>query len=515
MRQRAVIAVPIAQRSMERVIASCSEAEKVADWIEFRLDHLDALSPQSVARAVPWLIHSARKPMIFTYRPITEGGRAPADLSHRVSIWRAIFSIARELGDRAEVFYDLELDLVAHLIEQSTPCPWSQVIASAHVFGSLPDDVETIYRRAAATPARILKIAVEVKDVHEVAALFRLLRRARRERRQAIVLAMGMPGMTTRLLGPAYGSILTFGSLSSDMQTAPGQPPARHLRDIYRVNELKRTTAVYGVVGKPIGHSLSPLIQNVWMRQAGADAVYIPFEVSDLRTFIGEIVRPATRQVPWRVKGFSVTLPHKVTIVDYLDMIEPLALRVGAVNTVLVHRGKLRGFNTDVAGLLRPLLSRMDLTGARVVIVGTGGAARAAAVGLADKGARLIIAGRHREHALALAEKVNASVCSLEELSNIRAELLIHATPVGMAGYQANPIIPTEVLEKIRLVYDLVYNPVETDLVRRARQVGCETVTGVEMFLHQGAEQFSLWFDQSPSIELARAIIEAELRPAI
>lgn len=509
-----MIAVPIALASVEKALAACSEAEKVADWIELRLDYLEGITRDRIASLVRLFAHSARKPVIFTYRPITEGGRAPTDLDHRRDIWRAIFSSVRKREDRANMLFDLELDLAEHLSQHGMSCPWRQVIASFHAFDSLPDDLETIYRRLAASPARILKIAVQVNDVHEVESIFRLLQRARRDRRPLVALAMGMPGIISRVLGPAYGSVLTFGALSSDGQTAPGQPLARYLKDVYRVNQLSRDTAVYGVVGKPIGHSLSPLIHNAWIQQAGHDAVYVPFEVSDLRTFIREVVRPATRRVPCRVEGLSVTLPHKVAIVDHLDAVDPLASRVGAVNTVVVRRGKLIGFNTDVAGLLQPLLSRMDVNDARVIIVGTGGAARAAAVGLAERGARLRIVGRHEEHVRALTEQVEAEASSVDELPKLDGDILIHATPVGMAGYQADPVIPAETLEKVRLVYDLVYNPVETDLLRRARQAGCDTVSGLEMFLHQAAEQFFLWFGSRPSIERAQAIAEVELHPS-
>lgn len=510
---RAVITIPIAQTSLEKVVAARSEAEGVADWIEFRLDYLEGLDRESLTPAVPSLIRSARKPVILTYRPITEGGRAPADLRHRADIWQALFVSCRGLEDQAKMLFDLELDLVEHFIEQGARCPWFQVIASFHAFEPQAHDLETIYRRAAATPARILKIAVAVRDAHDVAGIFHLLQRARHERRPVVALAMGMPGIITRILGPTYGSLLSYGALSSDAQTAPGQPLARHLKEVFRVNELTRRTRVYGVVGKPIAHSLSPLIHNAWMQQAGCEAVYVPFEVSDLRAFVTEIVRPTTRRVPWRVKGLSVTLPHKIALVDYLDVVDPLALRVGAVNTIVVKGRKLTGFNTDVEGFLRPLLSRMDVRGARVIIVGTGGAARAAAIGLAGQGARLMIVGRDKERTLALAKQVDAQAGSLDELSNLSGDVLVQATPVGMMGYQAHPIIPTKLLEKVRLVYDLVYNPVETDLLRRARQAGCETVGGLEMFLHQAAAQFFLWFGSRPSIELAQAIVETEHRP--
>ncbi|HXF05630.1 MAG TPA: shikimate dehydrogenase [Blastocatellia bacterium] len=512
MDERRAIAVPIAHTSVEKVIAACSAAEKVADWIELRLDYLEEVTRDFIGSIVRSFAQLTRKPMIFTYRPITDGGRAPADLGHRTDIWRAIFSSVQRQENQSNILFDLELDLAEHLAQHAMLCPWTQVIASFHAFDSLPDELETIYLRMAASPARILKIAVQANDVHQVASIFRLLERARRDRRALVALAMGMPGIISRILGPAYGSLLTFGALSSDGRTAPGQPLVRHLKEIYRVNQLSRSTAVYGVVGKPIGHSLSPLIHNAWIHQAGCDAVYVPFEVSDLQTFIREIVLPGSRRVPWQVKGLSVTLPHKVAIVDHLDAIDPLASRVGAVNTVVVQRGNLIGFNTDVTGLLQPLLSRMDVKNARVIIVGTGGAARAAAVGLAERGARLRIVGRNEKHIRALTEQVGAEASFVHELPTLSGDILIHATPVGMAGYQAGAIIPTETLEKVRLVYDLVYNPIETDLLRRAREVGCDTLSGLEMFLHQAAEQFFLWFGSRPSIERGETIAQVELQ---
>ncbi len=506
MNAQGVIAVPIARTSVEKALAACSEAEQVADWVEVRLDYLQGLGRESLAETVRSFVRSVTKPLIFTYRPVNQGGCASPELGHRMDVWQTIMTTCTQEIRGQRIFWDLELDLVEHLLERRARCLWDRVIASFHAFESLPD-VEAVYRRLAATPARILKIAVAVEDVHEVAPLFDLLGRARQEGRALVALAMGMAGVVSRVLGPAWGSLLTYGALSEHERTAPGQLLARHLRSLYRVHNLTRATDVLGVIGKPIGHSLSPLLHNVWLREAGRDAVYLPFEVSDLPTFLREVVRPASRRVPWRVRGISVTLPYKVALCEHLDVIDPVARRVGAVNTILVHRDKLIGYNTDVGGLLKPLLSRCELEGTRAIIVGTGGAARAAAVGLADRGAQVVIVGRSRERAEALARIVNGQASVLDHLPELRGDILVHATPVGMTGYQKSVIIPDETLAAVRLVYDLVYTPVETDLLRRARQVGCDTVSGREMFIHQAAEQFYLWFDSWPSLERARSLM--------
>ena len=223
-------------------------------------------------------------------------------------------------------FIDLELDLVLSFAAERSLgeswIDWSRVICSHHDFGGVPSDLDQIYERMAATPARILKIAVQADDATDCLPIFRLLERAQREGREMIAIAMGQAGVMTRILGPSRGSFLTYGSLDDESATAPGQLTARELREVYRIDQIDQQTEVIGIIGKPVGHSLSPHIHNAAFETAGVNAVYIPFEVGDAVQFMRRMAHPRSRELEWNLRGLSVTAPHKSAVMNSLDWID-------------------------------------------------------------------------------------------------------------------------------------------------------------------------------------------------
>ena len=236
-----------------------------------------------------------------------------------------------------------------------------------------------IYERMAATPARVLKIAVKANDATDCLPVFNLLERARADGREMIAIAMGTAGVATRILGPSRGAYLTYAALEDEGATAPGQITARDLKEIYRLDKIDRQTQIFGLIGSPISHSLSPHMHNAAFASAGMNAVYIPFEVNDVKTFIRRMVHPRTRELSWNMRGLSVTAPHKFAVMDQLDWIEPAAQEIGAVNTIVVEDDALHGYNTDAPGFVAPLVEKLgDLSEARCAVIGSGGVANAA-----------------------------------------------------------------------------------------------------------------------------------------
>ena len=211
-----------------------------------------------------------------------------------------------------------------------------RLICSHHDFAGVPADLENIYRRMAATNAPILKIAVQADDAIDCLPVFNLIERARREGRELIAIAMGQAGVMTRILGPSRGSFLTYGSLDEDSATAPGQVTARELREVYRIDSIDRETEIMGVIGRPVAHSISPHIHNAAFAQANINAVFIPFEVHDVDSFMRRMVRTSSREIEWNLRGLAVTAPHKSSVMKHLDWIEPAAKEIGAVNTIVV-----------------------------------------------------------------------------------------------------------------------------------------------------------------------------------
>ena len=485
-----VICVPICEQRISAAETAIIRAAPLADLIEIRLDCLDPLQINGNFRRLDHLFENSPKPTIITYRPAEEGGRCELKMEERLEFWVSGRS-AKTNG-----FLDIEFDLVRNsLIDSASHPDWNQVICSYHDFTGAPNDLDNLYDRMAKTPARILKVAIQADDAIDCLPVFSLLQRARSDGREMIAIAMGTAGIATRILGPSRGAFLTYAALENELGTAPGQLTARELKQVYRIEKIDLQTQIFGLIGLPVCHSVSPLMHNAAFEATGINAVYLPFEVRDVGGFMRRMVHPRTRELDWNLCGLSVTAPHKSAVMDHLDWIDPAAEGIGAVNTIVVRNDQLQGYNTDARGLIKPLSQKFgDLRAARCAIVGAGGAARAALWGLQQEGAELTVFARDAGKAEVLAEKFGAASKTLAEASFDGFDVVLNTTPLGTAGSLEDEMPATaRQLGGARLVYDLVYNPTETLFLREARKAGCETLGGLSMLIAQADEQFRLW----------------------
>lgn len=467
---RTRVCVPVCEKNLSAFKSAYERAAEWADVVELRLD---CLEPQDVSAAVSEL-SSFPCPVILTFRPSEQGGYRDLSREDRLAFWQ------RQAVRGDAVWWDVEGDLVHELSPD-----WSRTIVSHHDFSGVPSDVEKIYERLAQTPARVIKIAVQANEIVDCMPVFRLIDRAHGEGREVIAIAMGNAGLATRILGPSRGGFLTYGSLDEDSATAPGQVNARKLRSLYNIDAIDDETMICGLVGQPAMHSVSPHIHNAAFAHEGVNGVYLPFEVSDVKSFVKRMVHPRHRELNWNLRGLSITAPHKQTVMECLDWIEPEAQEIGAVNTVVVEKDRLLGYNTDAAGFIDPLRKRIgSLNGKQVAIIGAGGAARAAVWALKRQGANVKTFVRD-------VSKVDRPCEPLASGSFSGYDVVVNATPVAPAT--------GEQLRGARLVYDLVYNPIETKLLYDAREAGCETLGGLEMLVAQAKIQFELWTDKKPS----------------
>jgi 3-dehydroquinate dehydratase/shikimate dehydrogenase len=310
---------------------------------------------------------------------------------------------------------------------------------------------------------------------------------------------MGEQGVISRVLSVRAGSVFTFGAVSADSKTAPGQVSARDLRSIYRIEQVDAATRVYGVAGDPIEHSLSPVIMNTALRRENVNGVYVALHAKSLKDLIH-----CVREIP--LHGLSVTMPYKQAMLEYLDNTDAHTAKIGACNTVVRgQEGKLFGFNTDIAGVLRPLEQRVTIEGAKVLVLGAGGAARAAVFGLKERGADVSIMNRTADKAQKLARQAKARVIKRADLRKSSFDVIINATPVGMGSTRDCPLKDEEIQAKV--VFDMVYDPVETHLLQVARAKGIAVIPGVEMFVHQAARQFEIWTGKpAPAGDMLRAV---------
>ena len=495
------ICVPLNERTLSELRSSAAKATTVADLIELRADGLDSeqLDHPSQLRN---LVDTISRPVILTFRSSEEGGYRSLTKAQRKSFWQ------EHLRTNAALF-DVELDLVKELttLDGDDQPDWSCVICSNHDFAGLPPDLNEIYEQLAFTPARVLKLAVKANDIVDCIELFKLLERAGREQRELIAIAMGNAGIITRILGPSWGSFLTYGACEIDRGTAPGQLLASELKSVYRVDQIDRDTMITGLVGSPVMHSVSPHMHNAAFQVLGLNGVYLPLEVGDLAGFFKRLVDPRTKELDWNLRGLSVTAPHKVEVMKYLDWVDPIAQQIGAVNTVVLNDERLLGYNTDADGLIEPLIRRIgSLTGARAAVIGAGGAASAAIFALQKHNVEIDLYVRNPDKADVLSRRFNISCRSLDERSLAGHDVVINATPLGSVGKEIDKTpVSADQLRGCRLVYDLVYNPIETRFMKEGRQAGCEVLGGLEMLVAQARMQFKLLTKNEVSYELMYA----------
>src|SRR5260221_4789648 len=271
-------------------------------------------------------------------------------------------------------------------------------------------------------------------------------------------------------LGASAGGLFALGTLTDDEKPAPGQVTAQELQSTYRLDQVDAVTKVYGVAGDPVSQSLSPAIMNAALRRENVNGVYLALHAKSLKDLLACI-----RDIP--IHGLSITMPYKQSILSHLDNSDPYTAKTGACNTVVRSQdGKLYGFNTDTSGVVRPLEQRLTLTDAKILVLGAGGAARAAVFGLKDRGAQISILNRSLAAAHKLARSAKARTIKRTDLKKLEFDVIINATPVGMGNTKDSPLNADEI--KAKIVFDMVYDPAETRLLPLAKARGCETMPG-------------------------------------
>jgi 3-dehydroquinate dehydratase / shikimate dehydrogenase len=469
------------RRQLSYALRETHTAELRLDWLSDDREIRNFLAQLSATRLTATLIATCRRR--------EAGGR------YRGTIARQLFHLAEAIRAGCS-WYDLE-------IETARQCPRELLdvllgdgrqLTSAHFFEGMPANLP----RVAAELSRHGPDAIKIAAHCESLAHSRKLLDFAAKRRDIVAIPMGDIALPARVLALRRKGAFAYAPVESP--TAPGQISLDEMKRVYRAHKLGSRTTVYGVIGNPIGHSLSPAMQNAGFAVRRKNAVYLPFLVRDLKDFVASIA-------PLDIRGFSVTLPHKERILSHLDGCDPLAARIGAVNTVVVRSGgKLYGYNTDYVGVLRSLERRMPLRGSRVLILGAGGVARAVAFALQQAGATVSVCARRHARAKALARSVAGTAIPRAQLRREFFDAIVNATPVGMHPYAGQS--PLEARElNCRLVFDTIYRPQLTRLLQLAARRGIEIVSGVEMFLAQGTAQWEIWTGERAPVEAMREAV--------
>jgi 3-dehydroquinate dehydratase/shikimate dehydrogenase len=438
-----------------------------AHLAELRADLIPGLDLERVLSAKPL-------PVIVTARPAWEGGRWAGDETERILL-------LHQAGRSGADYIDLEFKAYKDL-----PDLTARVIVSYHDFDRVPSNLEATVRKMEMLSPYAIKVACRPGSTREMLELAKLRTSTLRS-----VVAMGEWGEPLRILYGRQGSLMTYASIDEGSETAPGQIPLAELSRLYRADRVTEATGIYAVVGNPVSHSKGPRLWNRAFEELGIDGCYVRAPLDDAAQ-----LRPLVSTLA--LSGLSVTVPYKQAVLPLLDEVDPVADRIGAVNTIVPKEGILKGYNTDWIGALRAIeegcekeFGSRSLAGRKVLVFGAGGTARAALYGMMSAGARAIVANRDWDRASDLAAEFGAEAVPLEAVEQIvDPEVVVNATSVGMSPNGDASIVPRSLLRPGQVCFDAVYTPEETRFLREAEEAGARTVSGARMFVLQAAEQF-------------------------
>lgn len=570
---------------IDAALADCAEAKRLgAQIVEYRIDQVfsgsgegSPLSDQDAereTREIERLIRSSPLPAIVTCRPTFEGGFYDGDDASRVSLYEHLGSGggARRGDGRGRVaaedsprYIDVEFATMSRSAnmrqkvllavdhpgrEGDARRPETALILSAHDFERRPADLTRRLLAMRAEPAaKVIKIAYRARSLRDNLELFDILREADRP---TIALGMGEFGLMSRVLAPKFGAFLTFASLRDASATAPGQPTITEILQRYRFRSISKSTRVYGVIGWPVGHSLSPLIHNAGFEAIGHDGVYLPLPIATdaegadggFESFKGTVLDLVEHE-GLDFGGASVTIPHKENLVRLARELGPQrgwhltpgADSIGAANTIVVERddsgraARVTVDNTDAPAIAALLADAIGTLRGRVVaLLGAGGVARGAAHACATAGADVRIHARSPEQADRLASEISRAIGPTggpnagtiearpwEDRHEAGADAVINCTPLGMKGGPAPDGTPMDIPAGVggrsphAIIFDTVYNPARTPLLVQAERAGHEIIDGVSMFTVQGAMQFRMWTGRDAPAELFERLVRARL----
>ena len=474
-----------------------SAADQGADAVECRLDFLDRVPDEAQLQR---LLTNAPLPVIVTCRPKRQGGRFDGPEASRLAILRGAARLH-------PAFVDVEVDV------PPDQRPDGSTILSHHDFDGVPADLDDISAAIDRSDAPVKKIVFAAAGPEDALRALDVLRTSDKP---TIALAMGEAGVTSRILARKFGAMGTFASLARGAESAPGQPTIDELRNLYRWDRIGPQTILCGVIGCPVAHTMSPAIHNAAFAAASIDAVYVPLLIQPGAESFNRFLDAVGRR-PWlHWRGLSVTIPHKENALAYVgaDRCDELACRIGAVNTVTFQPdGTLRGDNTDYAAAIDSLcdamdISREELKGRSVAVLGAGGASRAIVAALAHYGADVTVYNRTLSRAENLAGEFSCRWAPLEQAERLDTEVVINCTPIGMhPNVDASPL--ASIPSSVEVVFDTIYNPIETQLLSQAAAAECRTVSGLEMFVRQAVAQFEIWTGApAPRPTMRRVVID-------
>jgi 3-dehydroquinate dehydratase/shikimate dehydrogenase len=466
-------------------------AEQGAELVELRLDYVNG--PVNLKR----LLTDRPTPVAITCRRKREGGKFKGSEEERLMLLRNAIAHGVE-------YVDLEEDVAGEVPRFGK----TRRIISHHDFRKTPDDLEAIHARLSKLDPDIVKICTMANRPSDN---LRMLRLVRKSKLPTVGVCMGEMGIPSRILTGRFGAPFTYATFSDERALAPGQLSFEQMKAIYHYDEIDGETDVYGVIADPVGHSLSPLIHNAAFGELKLNKVYVPIRVprEDLPSFMEEAPQLG-------IRGLSVTIPHKEAVVETLTQVDDAVRGIGAANTVVFDGDQRHGFNTDYQAAMDSLEAAMEfvqgephpLEGKTALVLGAGGVGKAVVFGLVRRGAKVVLTDGVPERAEELAERYQCRAIDWSLRHTVTADVLVNCTPIGMHPNVDETPYEKHYLRPGTTVFDVVYNPESTLLIKDARARNCNVVSGVDMFIRQACLQFQRFAGHEGPAELMRDVLK-------
>ncbi len=488
-----MLAAVVIARSYRDAINDIKKTQD-ADLIELRLDYIKKLDDKKLRN----IIRSCKKSVIVTIRKKDEGGFFIGNEKGRIQI---LENAIKYNADYIDTEYSSNKKSIKELIRNKEN---SKIIISYHNSKETPANLMNIYNNIKKLEPDLIKIVTYANSVSDNFKIFNLIKTAKKEERKVIAFCMGPYGEFSRILSIIFGSQITYASIDKGKESVASQLTLDEMNNIYRIKKLNKNTKIYGLIGNPVEHSWSHIIHNAGFDKFGINSIYLKFKVNKLKEFIACFKK-------LNIGGFSVTIPHKIDTINFLDK---KAEKIGAVNTIVVRNKKLIGYNTDCDGAIQALKKKTKLKGKNIAVIGAGGASRAIVYGLKEENANITILNRTLEKAKWIAKDFGCNYGQLNKLKDIEYDILINTTPIGMhPNFNALPI-PSKLIKKNKVVFDIVFNPYKTKLLKEAEKKDCVIISGIEMLIYGALFQFKLWTGRNVPKQLIRKKILGYLKNA-
>ena len=519
-----MICISITAKTNKEALQEIERSCPIADFIELRMDliadgDLNDLIPaiRSGSSSIKIIVTCRKKEEALAANELSDDRSMIKDKTEE-----KMDLLKKAIAMKAD-FIDIELtegraaisELRDHCAKQGGV---TGIIISYHDIKKTPSlaKLQEIFQKCLENGASVVKIVTFAQNAEDNLKVLGMIPYAQKYSKKIIAMCMGDEGRISRVVAPFLGAYLSFAALDAGVQSAPGQLTVRQMRQINNlikgnrpnkseaVHSLRKDLKNYVLLGNPVAQSLSPVMHNAALGEMGVNGSYSAFCVSDLESALCGIKG-------MNISGASVTIPYKVSVMEYLDEIHEDAQKIGAVNTIVNNNGRLTGYNTDCQGLMLTIRQMMPVKDQTFLIIGAGGTARAAVYGIIKEGGLPVIVNRTMAKGKLLADEFNCPFYSLADLGKLKSYCLINTTPVGMYPHTDQTPVEASLLAGYKYVIDVIYNPMKTRLLQDAEGQGCRIVSGVDMFVHQGAEQLKLWTGIEPPRALMKKVVTERL----